>query len=197
MSDEVRERWNGLAASFDESPDHGLRDPSVRRAWADLLLSVLPPAPADVLDLGCGTGTLSVLLAESGYRVAGVDLAEQMVAAARAKAATAGVDVRIDQGDAAAPPHPPRSFDVVLCRHVLWALPDPAAALERWADLLRPQGRLVLIEGSWATGAGLGAAECERLVRGLGRSTRLRRLDDPAYWGGETTDERYALVSPA
>ena len=47
------------APAFDEAPDHGLLDADVRAAWRDLLLGVLPPAPAAVADLGCGTGTLA------------------------------------------------------------------------------------------------------------------------------------------
>ncbi|MCD6641181.1 MAG: class I SAM-dependent methyltransferase, partial [Nocardioides sp.] len=53
--------WDAEAPDFDEPADHGLRDPDVRRAWRDLLLGVLPAALGRVADLGCGTGTLSVL----------------------------------------------------------------------------------------------------------------------------------------
>ena len=45
------------ADGFDDEPDHGLLDPNIRRAWADLILPQLPPAPASVLDVGCGTGS--------------------------------------------------------------------------------------------------------------------------------------------
>ncbi|WP_447004983.1 methyltransferase domain-containing protein [Saccharothrix isguenensis] len=179
--------WDEQAATFDQEADHGLTDPSVRQAWADLLLPVLPTAPASVVDLGCGTGSLTALLAEAGYDVRGLDLSERMVAAARAK--VDGVEFR--QGDAARPPYPPGSFDVVLARHVLWALPDPAAAIERWRALLKPGGRLVLVEGRWHTGAGLTAADCVAL---LGEGD-VRPLTDPALWGREITDERYLVHS--
>jgi SAM-dependent methyltransferase len=194
MTADMRAYWNSFAPTFDEEPDHGLRDPLVRRAWRDLLLGTLPSGPADVLDLGCGTGSLSVLLAEAGYHVAGVDLAEQMVEAARAKASAAGVDVQFNQGDAADPPHQPHSFDVVLTRHVLWALPDPAAAIGRWVELLRPGGRLVLVEGRWETGGGIAAEECEALLRTNCPSVRVQLLDDPAFWGREISDERYLAI---
>ncbi|GLZ34123.1 SAM-dependent methyltransferase [Lentzea sp. NBRC 105346] len=185
--------WDTQAATFDLKPDHGLTDPAVRAAWADLLLPLIPPA-SSVVDLGCGTGSLSELLASAGHTVRGLDLSQRMVALAVAKAGHLGVKFR--QGDAAEPPYPPASFDVVVARHVLWALPDPVAALERWVRLLRPGGRLVLVEGRWSTGAGLTAAECEALVLGCRREAVVRRLDDPALWGREISDERYLLVSP-
>src|SRR4051812_19708194 len=90
MTESVRQFWDEQAATFDDEPDHGLRAPAVRQAWAELLLPLLPE-PRHVTDLGCGTGTLAVLLAESGHDVRGVDLADRMVAAARRKAAAAGV----------------------------------------------------------------------------------------------------------
>lgn len=195
----ARRFWDERAAAFDEEPDHGLRSPTVRRAWSDLLLPLLPPAPASVADLGCGTGSLSALVAGAGYEVRGLDLSERMVEAARAKAP--GVEFR--QGDASTPPWPPGTFDVVLARHVLWALPDPAAALERWRALLKPGGRLLLVEGRWSTGVGLRADEClalvgERQAGEQGRAEReveMRRLVDPALWGREVTDERYLVVA--
>ena len=48
--------WDSQAATFDDEPDHGLRDPRVRDAWLRLLLGHLPAAPAAVADPSCGTG---------------------------------------------------------------------------------------------------------------------------------------------
>lgn len=180
--------WDAEAARFDEQPDHGLRDPEVRAAWRELLLPALPPAPARVADLGCGTGSVTLLLAEEGYVVEGVDLSTAMVTAARAKV---GAAAEIRQGDAAFPPLAAASFDVVFARHVLWALPEPAAVVARWRELLRPGGRLVLVEGRWHTGAGITADKCRALVG----EASVRALDDHRLWGGPITDERYLLVS--
>jgi len=190
------EDWDSAAATFDEDADHGLRDPAVRAAWAELLLPLLPTAPASVLDLGCGTGSLAVLLAEVGHRVHGLDASPAMLAAARTKGAAARVDVSLVRGDAAAPPFAPASADVVLCRHVLWALDDQAAVVQRWARLLRPGGRLVLVEGNWATGVGLPAERCLELVLRHRSSATVRQLGaDSALWGRDVDDERYLLVS--
>ena len=190
----MSELWDAEAPTFDDDPDHGLRDPQTRAAWLDLLTSHLPPAPARVADLGSGTGTVSVLLAEAGYTVDGVDFSPAMVERARAKAGDR-TDVTFTVADAAAPPLTPGAYDAVLCRHVLWALPDPAAALEQWVALLQPGGRLLLVEGSWHSGVGLTGAQTTGLVGETGRTAELQALTDPVYWGREIDDERYLVVS--
>lgn len=195
MTDQGTDYWNARATTFDRGPDHGLLDPEVRQAWRTLLLEHLPPAPADVVDLGCGTGTLSVLLAQEGHRVRGVDTAVAMVDAARGKANRAHVPASFELGDAGDPAYPPTSCDVILVRHVLWALPDPAQAMGRWVSLLRPGGRLLLIEGSWHTGGGIAASECERMLLEHRTAVSIVRLDDESLWGGPLRDERYLAVS--
>jgi SAM-dependent methyltransferase len=198
VTDEAIAYWNDAAERFDEDPDHGLRDPEVRAAWERVLRAHLPEPPADVLDLGCGTGTLVALLASAGHRVHGVDVAPEMVAAARAKIAAAGLTATVDVGDASDPPGspgPPGAYDVVLTRHVLWALPDPSAALAEWVRRLRPDGRLLLVEGRWWTGGGLTAAETERLVRPYAARVRTAPLTDAARWGGSVSDERYLCIA--
>lgn len=187
--------WDSQADAFDEEADHGLRDPRVRDAWRRLLLAHLPPAPAAVADIGSGTGSLSVLLATEGYAVTGLDYAPAMLRAARAKARAAGVSARFVLSDAAAPVLPPASFDVVLARHVLWAMPDADAALAAWLRLLLPGGTLVLVEGHWFTGTGLTTAEAGRAVLRHRADATITALDDPLLWGGPVSDERYLLVS--
>jgi ubiquinone/menaquinone biosynthesis C-methylase UbiE len=195
MSARCEALWDGLADTFDDDADHGLRDPVVRAAWDALLMPLLPPH-ARVADLGCGTGSLSVLLAGGGHRVSGVDLSGRMAELAQAKAAAAGVDAVFTQGDAAEPPLGAAGFDVVLARHVLWVFEDPDAVLARWLRLLRPGGTLILIEGRWSTGAGLTGAECAELVLRHRTGAELRRLSgDRTLWGTEVTDERYLLIS--
>ena len=216
MADNVRDRvagfWDAQAASFDDEPDHGLSDRIVREAWMARLRSWLPAPPAEVADLGCGTGTLSVLLAGEGYGLRGVDLSGQMVRAARAKAAAAGVEFQ--HGDAADPPLARGSVDVVLARHLLWTLPDPHRALASWTRLLRPGRTLVLIEGRWDQPDdttdesdpelqaalpwlnGVDAATLTAALAPLVESFVLHDLsDDRQLWGRPVHDERFALVA--
>ncbi|WP_344404168.1 class I SAM-dependent methyltransferase [Streptomyces longisporus] len=188
--------WDAEAASFDEEPDHGLRDPRVRDAWAERLSSWLPERPSDVLDLGCGTGSLSLLASEQGHRVTGVDTSPAMVDLARAK--LAGRDAAFLVGDAAAPPVGEQRFDVVLVRHLLWALPQPGRVLRHWRELVRPGGRLVLVEGVWGTvtPVGIPADVLTGLLAPLAAEVRLEQLSqDAQLWGKEVTDERYAVVA--
>ncbi|MDT3727827.1 class I SAM-dependent methyltransferase [Streptomyces sp. DSM 41972] len=188
--------WDERAATFDEEPDHGLRDPRVRAAWAARLRDWLPGRSGDVLDIGCGTGSLSLLAAEQGHRVTGVDRSPAMVALARQK--LAGPHAVFLTGDAARPPVDGERYDAVLVRHVLWTLPEPDRVLRRWRDLLRPGGRLVLVEGVWGTVSpvGIPADRLTALLAPLTARMRVERLSgDPALWGREVDDERYAVVA--
>jgi 2-polyprenyl-3-methyl-5-hydroxy-6-metoxy-1,4-benzoquinol methylase len=87
----MREAWDSEAACFDDQPDHGLSDARVRTAWRALLQDALPAPPARVLDVGCGTGSVAVLLAELGFTVQGIDLSPRMLEQAAAKARRVGV----------------------------------------------------------------------------------------------------------
>jgi SAM-dependent methyltransferase len=187
--------WDRQAATFDDQSDHGLLDPLAKETWRRLLLAHLPAAPAAVADIGCGTGSLTVLLAAEGYAVTGLDFSPAMIRAARAKARKAEIRCRFVLSDAAAPTLPARSFDVVLARHVLWAMPVPDEALAAWLQLLLPGGVLVLVEGHWSAGGGLTAAEAGRIVLRHRGDATIITLDDPALWGRPITDERYLLVS--
>lgn len=194
MSEDARAVWDAEAAHFDDAPDHGLHDDRLRRTWTQLLADVLPSQASRVLDLGCGTGTLSVLLAELGHHVVGVDVSPLMVEHAERKALQHGVRVRFEVGDAAEP-LVDGPFDVVLSRHVLWALPDVPAVLDRWLALLQPNGVLALIEGYWHTGSGLHAEELLPLVRSRTRQAWAQSLSDyDALWGGPVDDERFLVV---
>lgn len=187
--------WDAAADSFDDEPDHGLLDPAVRAAWARRMESWLPAARSEVLDLGCGTGSLALLVAGQGHRVTAVDRSPRMAGRARTKLAGTGAEVLV--GDAGHPPVGPRRFDVVLARHVVWLLPDPEAALRHWFSLLRPGGRLVLIEGVWG-GEGLSAARLTALLAPFTERVHHEPLSgDARLWGREVDDERYALVARA
>jgi ubiquinone/menaquinone biosynthesis C-methylase UbiE len=201
--------WSDQAGTFDDEPDHGLGNPHVRAAWAGRLAEWIPSWATRVADLGCGTGSLSVLLGKSGAEVVGIDLSPAMVEHARRKAHLAGLAVEFLVGDASDPDLAAGSFDVVLSRHLLWTLAEPVAVLSRWARLLKPRGRLVLIEGRWFDPSPTSAYEHGLPWEGGVRATELMealaplfaRIDhyplseQAALWGKPVLDERYAVVA--
>ncbi len=91
---------------------------------------------------------------------------------------------------------PSQQFDVIVCRHMLWALPELNQVLLRWVNLLKRAGRLLLIEGYWGTGDGLHAQEImEALPASLINVSVQNLSDQPDFWGGEVSDERYAIIA--
>ena len=125
----------------------------------------------------------------------GTDWSAAMLARAVTKATASAHQAAFMVMDAAHPAFSSSCFDVVLCRHVLWALPQPAAVLQRWANLLAPGGRLVLIEGYWRAG-GLHAEEVVAALPPVLTNVTVDQLsDEPHLWGGPVNDERYAVIA--
>ncbi len=112
------------------------------------LVDALAPEPGEVaIDIGCGRGAVTHPVASAvgpTGRVTAIDLSPRMVQSTAQDVAAAGlagfVDVRI--GDAQHPDLPAGSADLVASSLVLFFLPDPAAAVRAWRDLLRDGGRL-------------------------------------------------------
>jgi SAM-dependent methyltransferase len=134
----VRRLWDDAADIYDETIVPALSDAHHQ------LLRVLDPAPGErVLDLGCGTGRMSELVAQAGGKVAAaVDLAPQMVVRARRRLGPDGIDVH--EMDAQALTFEPASFDAVVAGFSLMFCPDHLAALRETRRVLRPGGRLAM-----------------------------------------------------
>ena len=150
----VNSYWNSplCLAEYDKNHAECIGAERDDAVWREEFKRYLPPAPAAVADIGCGTGFASLLLAELGYTVTGLDQAETMLASAREKAAQRKADIRFVQGDAMHPLLPAGSFDVVLSRWVYWTRPDPEAAARNALNLLRPGGMLAVFDGQWFKG---------------------------------------------
>jgi ubiquinone/menaquinone biosynthesis C-methylase UbiE len=149
VKQQVAAHWDRRAAHFDTDFGHSIATPAERAAWDRIMDLVVGGRSAlDALDVGCGTGFLSLELAARGHRVTGIDLAPAMLDMARHKAAEAGFDIRFETGDAEQVPFQAGSFDLVISRHVLWTLPHPEAAIDDWIRVLRPGARLVVIDGA-------------------------------------------------
>ena len=150
VKQQVAAHWGRRAAGFDADFGHSIHTTAERAAWDRILdLVVGGRGTLDALDVGCGTGFLSLELAGRGHRVTGIDFAPQMLAEARKKAAAQGVAVRFEEGDAEQLPFAEGSFDLVMTRHVLWTLPHPEQAIDEWIRVLRPGGRLAAMDSQF------------------------------------------------
>lgn len=186
VRNEIRNFWDVDAGTYDHSAGHAAQTPAQQAAWTGELRRLLPPPPARVLDLGAGTGFLSLPLAALGYVVTALDVAPAMLERLQAKADERELTVTTVAGDAAEPPG--GGFDVIVERHVLWTLPDPAAALRAWRRVA-PEGRLVLLESMWGEGADSPEAVRARARQGL----RALRRTPPDHHGEYSEAMRQAL----
>jgi ubiquinone/menaquinone biosynthesis C-methylase UbiE len=118
---------------------------------AAYLLDALHPG-LDVLDVGCGPGTITVDLAHlvAPGRVVAVDAAAVATTATATAARDAGVDVAVVQADAYRLPLPDAAVDVVHAHQVLQHLADPVAALVEWRRVTRPGGLVAARDADYA-----------------------------------------------
>jgi SAM-dependent methyltransferase len=127
------------------------------------------PGDAIVLELGCGTGQLSLFLAGADRTIVAADLSRPSLALAREAASRYGLnDVHFVETDLRAPGLRRDAFDVVICSGVLHHTPDPRASFACVARLVRPGG--VLVVGLYNAYARLPL----RLRRAVARLTRYR-----------------------
>jgi len=142
-------RYPWLTKFYDAVVRATLPERSLKGLLCDHVAADLPPGGA-VLDLGCGTGTLTLLLKErlSGGTVTGLDGDPEVLNQAREKATEAGIDVNWLEGDATAPPFEPATFDRVASSLLFHHLPPEGkrTALASVRTLLKPGGRLHLLD---------------------------------------------------
>jgi ubiquinone/menaquinone biosynthesis C-methylase UbiE len=128
-------------------------------------------ASGETLEVGIGRGR-TLPFYPQGVRLTGVELSGVAVASAERRAAELGLDVTLRQGDARALPYPDEHFDTVLFCYALCTIPDDRRAVAEAVRVLRPGGRLLLIEH---------VRSPNRLVRAVERLVEpieLRRMGD-------------------
>jgi ubiquinone/menaquinone biosynthesis C-methylase UbiE len=139
-------RFDRLTPLFDYVAAVAVRDRAIKRR---VIARAALAGGEDVLDVGCGTGTLAIAAARAapGVNVTGLDADPAILELARRKAAgTPGAAIGFDQAMSTALPYPDASFDVVLSTLFFHHLPDEAKR-ETAAEIvrvLRPGGRLVV-----------------------------------------------------
>jgi 2-polyprenyl-3-methyl-5-hydroxy-6-metoxy-1,4-benzoquinol methylase len=107
-----------------------------------VLLEAVPEGCMSALDVGCGEGVLARRLRRSVMRVSAIDVDRDSIAVARQRDVASEIDYRL--GDFLTAPFEPESFDFVVCVAALHHM-DPAAALQRMRELLRPGGTLAVL----------------------------------------------------
>ena len=150
--------------------------------WRRFLVDRVAPAPADtVLDVACGTGSIAAeLVRRADCSVVGLDRSEEMLAEARRSLAAAGLAgrVRLEQGDAQQLPFADASFDHLTGGYLLRYVDDPTATIAGLARVVRPGGRMALLD--FGVPPGPAAHALWRLYVGVGlpddRRARLARL---------------------
>lgn len=186
----VAHKWDLASETFDTHVGHGIQTQKERDAWKHAFRKVFPDKKLKILDVGCGTGELSLLFAEMGHEVSGIDISIQMLKTAKAKAEACGANITFGEGDAENPPFDTSSFDIVFSRHLLWTLPNPKTAVENWNRVLRKNGKVVIIDGVWDSRT-LGS----RVRRNAGSLlTLLLERKDPRKGHSEYSDELKARL---
>ena len=168
LKENIREYWSERAASFDQAFGHRMPPGPERDAWQAELTRHLGRTSLAVLELACGTGEVTGALRRLGHRVTGLDFSEAMLARAKVKHA-GDADTRFLLADAEHTREPGSHYDAVVCRHLVWTLTDPQAALEDWFRVLKPGGHLLVFDGDFSAPGGLSGRMAKCLIGWLDR----------------------------
>ncbi len=145
----IRAYWNARAEGYSAHNMDELEDEN-RIRWVNTIMRYAPEGERlKILDIGCGPGFFSILMAQCGHKVIGVDYSDEMVAHARENAATMRQNIEFRRMDAQNLEFPDESFDLVISRNVMWCLEKPEQAYREWLRVLRRGGRIVNFDGNF------------------------------------------------
>ena len=132
---------------------------------------------AHVLDVACGTGNVAIPLARQGAHVTGVDIAPNLLAQARERAAAEGLKISFDEGDAEQLPYPDGTFDAVVTMFGAMFAPSPELVAAECARVLKPGGLLAM--ANWTPDGFAG-----QMFRVTARHTGTPLgITPPVHWG--------------
>lgn len=154
MAETIFERlekaWSADSQGYDQGIRKQLNNKKDVAHWQNELKSVLGEKPLQVLDVGCGPGFFTIMLARLGHSVASMDGAEGMVECARRNIARENLSADIYLGDAVLLEREKEgSLDAIVSRDVVWTLYDPEKAFARWKTLLKEDGKIIIYDGDY------------------------------------------------
>jgi ubiquinone/menaquinone biosynthesis C-methylase UbiE len=189
MTTKVRNVWESQVAGYDKQIRFW-----ERIQFADGRHWVCARAAGDVLEVGVGTGR-NFPFYPKGITLTGVDLSPAMLAIARQRADELDLTVDLREADAEALPFADASFDTVVCTLCLCTIPDDHAAIAEMSRVLRPGGRLLLLDhiGSDVWVIRLGQRLLETLTIRLAGEHMTRRPLPLVEAAGFTIEERQRL----
>lgn len=121
--------------------------------WIDIIKSNAPKFAGDrrlkVLDIGCGPGFFSIILASAGYNVTAVDYTEEMLNKARQNAGELVDKITFKRMDAHNLEFEDGKFDLIVTRNLTWNLKDPERAYNSWYRVLRNGGKMINFDANW------------------------------------------------
>ena len=141
--------WTKRSDSFLEQRRAELHSPLADR-WMEEIRKYLPEnGRLKILDVGCGTGFFTILLAKQGHHVTGIDLTSDMIANSQILAKEEQVSCDFQVMDAEHLSFQDESFDVVISRNLTWTLPEAAQAYKEWTRVLKPGGILLNFDANY------------------------------------------------
>jgi len=97
-----------------------------------------------VLDVACGSGNLAIIAAQKGADITGIDIADNLIEAAKQRAADAGLNIRFEQGDAEAMPYDDNTFDLVMTMYGAMFAPRPEVTASELVRVCKPGGTIAM-----------------------------------------------------
>jgi ubiquinone/menaquinone biosynthesis C-methylase UbiE len=149
MKEALKNFWSSDADSYNKAIKCTLNSVIMRKSWQKIFIEVLGDKKLKILDVGTGPGIVALMLAELGHDVTGVDLSDDMLKNALRNRETLGISVDFRRGDAEHLPFNDESYDAVVNRYVLWTVLDPKTAVNEWKRVLKPGGKIVIVDGNW------------------------------------------------
>ncbi len=145
------------------------------------------PQGGTVLDAGCGVGDHTIRIAKRGYRCVGIDISRLILARAQGRVSREGLTDRVELVALGLEdlPFPPDSFDAIHCRGVLMHIPDWPRALSNLCRVLKPGGRIVILEDNDASLHAALVLAVRRLPWRRSGSTLVRSPGGLEFWSTE------------